>query len=124
MHTTQHGIQQINQCRQIAQQLIQQTQQSNQKYQQMLRNEQQNLQMIQQIIQHEQQAVQTIQQSLHAHESAIQQCQQIINVCNQMQTELTQTQGGTGIGFHSNQQPNPVFSSVNSFPKYQSHNFQ
>lgn len=30
MHNTQHGLQQLNQCRQTAQQLIQQTQQSSQ----------------------------------------------------------------------------------------------
>lgn len=85
-HTMQqtHGLGQINACRQTAQQLIQQTQQSNQQYRQML----------QQILAHEQQAVQTIQQSLHAHDVAIQQCQQVVQMCNQIQQEITgQTMG-------------------------------
>ncbi|MBR0008899.1 MULTISPECIES: hypothetical protein [Bacillus] len=51
MHNTQHGLQQLNQCRQTAQQLI--------------------------------------QQALHGHDMAIQKCQQVVNMCNQMQQELT-----------------------------------
>lgn len=98
-HTMQqtHGLGQINACRQTAQQLIQQTQQSNQQYRQMLHQEQQNIQMLQQILSHEQQAAQTIQQSLHAHEVAIQQCQQVVQMCNQLQQELT----GQTMGIHN-----------------------
>ncbi|MGD6843958.1 hypothetical protein ACQCVH_15715 [Bacillus infantis] len=90
-HTLQQtqGMGQLNACRQTAQQLIQQTQQSNQQYRQMLHQEQQNIQMLQQILAHEQQAAQTIQQSLHAHEVAIQQCQQVVQMCNQLQQEMS-----------------------------------
>jgi hypothetical protein len=89
MHTAQHGLQQANQCRQIAQQLIQQTQQSNQQYRQMLHQEQQNIQMLEQILQREKQAAQVIEHSLHGHELAIQRCQEVVNICNQIQHELT-----------------------------------
>lgn len=98
MQQTQ-GLGQINACRQTAQQLIHQTQQSNQQYRQMLHQEQQNIQMLQQILAHEQQAAQTIQQSLHAHEVAIQQCQQVVQMCNQIQQEIT----GQTMGIHNHQ---------------------
>lgn len=88
MHTMQHGMQQLNQCRMMAQQLIQQTQQANQMYRQMMQNEQQNAMMLEQMAQRERQAVQTIQQSLQGHEMAIQRCQQIIAMCNQMEQQL------------------------------------
>lgn len=90
MHTYQHGMQQVNQCRQQAEQLIQQTQQGSQQYKQMLQQEQQNVQMLEQLIQRERQAVQYIQQSLQGHDQAINQCQQIIQTCNQMEQELRQ----------------------------------
>ncbi|RBP96301.1 hypothetical protein DFO70_101105 [Cytobacillus firmus] len=50
MHTTQHGIQQASQARQLAQQLIQQTQQGSQQYRMMLQQEQENIQMLEQIM--------------------------------------------------------------------------
>jgi paraquat-inducible protein B len=96
MHTTQHGIQQISQARQIAQQLIQQTQQGNQQYRMMLQQEQQNIQMLEQILQREKQAVHSIEQSLQNHHLAIQRCQEVVNVCNQMQQELTSNVGSYG----------------------------
>lgn len=90
MHTTQHGFQQANQTRQIAQQLIQQTQQGSQQYRMMLQKEQQNVQMLEQMLQRERQAVQMIEQSLHNHEIAIQRCQEVVNICNQLEQGLTQ----------------------------------
>jgi paraquat-inducible protein B len=102
MHTAQHGIQQINQARQIAQQLIQQTQQGSQQYRMMLQQEQQNIQMLEQILQREKQAVHSIEQSLQNHHLAIQRCQEVINVCNQMQQELT---GGVGAFGNQGHQP-------------------
>jgi uncharacterized phage infection (PIP) family protein YhgE len=101
MHTTQHGIQQANQCRQIAQQLIQQTQQSNQQYRQMLQQEQQNIQMLEQLLQREKQAAQTIEHSFHGHELAIQRCQEVVNICNQMQHEITGASTSYG-GYNTN----------------------
>jgi paraquat-inducible protein B len=89
MHTQQHGIQQVNQARQITQQLINQTQQGNQMYRTMLQQEEQNIQMLEQILQREKQAVQLIQQSLQGHQVAIQRCQEVMNICNQMEHELT-----------------------------------
>lgn len=99
MHTIQHGIQQAQQCRQIAQQLIQQTQQGNQQYRQMLQMEQQNVQMLEQMLQREKQAVQNIEQSLRGHELAIQRCQEIVNICDQMQH--TVTGGASTYGYQS-----------------------
>ncbi|SEM22484.1 hypothetical protein SAMN05192533_101493 [Mesobacillus persicus] len=98
MHTTQHGLQQIAQTRQIAQQLIQQTQQGTQQYRMMMQQEQQNVQMLEQILRREKQAVQYIQQSIHNHDVAIQRCQEVVNMCNQMQQELT-----TNNAFYGNQ---------------------
>ncbi|MBG9550547.1 hypothetical protein HUN92_14125 [Bacillus firmus] len=90
MHTVQHGVQQAGQARQLAQQLIQQTQQGSQQYRMMLQQEQQNIQMLEQILQREKQAAQLIEQSLHSHELAIQLCcQEVVNICNQMQGQLT-----------------------------------
>ncbi|MFE8699551.1 hypothetical protein ACFYKX_02820 [Cytobacillus sp. FJAT-54145] len=109
MHTTQHGIQQINQCRQMAQQLIHQTEQGNQKYRQMLQQEQQNVQVLEQILQSERQAVQSIQQSLQDHQTAIQRCQEIIQVCNQMQQELT---GQTTMNNQAMTSYQPIYSQT------------
>lgn len=90
MHTVQHGgVQQAGQARQLAQQLIQQTQQGSQQYRMMLQQEQQNIQMLEQILQREKQAAQLIEQSLHSHELAIQRCQEVVNICNQMEGQLT-----------------------------------
>jgi len=89
MHTQQHGLQQVNQTRQLAQQLINQTQQGSQQYRMMLHQEQQNIQMLEQILQREKQAAQLLQQSLQNHELAIQRCQEVVNICNQMQNELS-----------------------------------
>ncbi|MBM7660931.1 paraquat-inducible protein B [Bacillus mesophilus] len=89
MHTVQHGIQQAQQCRQIAQQLIQQTHQGNQQYRQMIQQEQQNVQALEQILQREKQAVQNLELSLRNHEMAIQRCQEIVNICDQMQHSVT-----------------------------------
>jgi hypothetical protein len=100
MHTPQHGIQQINQARQTAQQLINQTQQGNHQYQMMLNSEQQNIQMLEQILNREKQAAQMIQQSLQSHETAIQRCQEVINLCNQMQQELSGQRSLTGTAFN------------------------
>jgi methylthioribose-1-phosphate isomerase len=111
MHNTQHGLQQLNQCRQTAQQLIQQTQQSSNQYRQMLHQEQQNIQMLQQILTHEQQAAHTIQQALQGHDLAIQKCQQIVNMCNQMQQEL-------------NGQTSVMHTNVSSLPFGQNTPFQ
>ncbi|MCT8138103.1 hypothetical protein H1D32_10260 [Anaerobacillus sp. CMMVII] len=88
MNMSTQGFQEINECRQYAQQLIQQTQQGSQQYQQMLQQEQQNVQMLEQMIQRERQAVQYIQHSLQGHEQAIRQCQQIIQTCNHLENEL------------------------------------
>jgi chromosome segregation ATPase len=96
MHTIQHSITHINQCRQLAQQLIQQTQQGNHLYQQMLQSEQQNVQMLEQILQKERMGIQSIQQSLQGHELAIQRCQEVIAQCNQMERELSGQMGTTG----------------------------
>ncbi|WP_186580631.1 hypothetical protein [Aquibacillus kalidii] len=85
----QTGVQQLNQCRQTVQQLINQTQQSSHQYRQMLHQEHSNIQMLQQILSHEQQAAQVIQNALKEHENAIQQCQQVLNICNQIQQEVT-----------------------------------
>ncbi|MFD1739050.1 hypothetical protein ACFSCX_21305 [Bacillus salitolerans] len=95
MHTTQHGVQQVNHTRQIAQQLLHQTQQGSQQYRMMLQQEQQNIQMLEQILQREKQAAQLIQQSLNDHDLAIQRCQEVVNICNQMQQDLV------GTGFQS-----------------------
>lgn len=100
MHTTQHGLQQVNQCSQIAQQLIQQTQQGNQQYRQMLHQEQQNIHMLEQVLQREKQATQLIEQSLQGHELAIQRCQEVVNICNQIQQELSGS-SSTGYGFQA-----------------------
>ncbi|WP_079508983.1 hypothetical protein [Mesobacillus jeotgali] len=89
MHTTQHGLQQVNQTRQIAQQLIQQTQQGSQQYRMMLQQEQQNIQILEQLLQREKQAAQTIELSLHNHDLAINRCQEVVNLCNQMANELS-----------------------------------
>lgn len=115
MHTTQHGLQQINQCRQIAVLLIQQTQQGNQMYQQMLHQEQQNVHMLEQLLHRERQAVQTIQQSIHGHEMAIQRCQQVINLCDQMEHQLTSLQS-----FNTNVQTNfiPNINTMSQMPSY------
>ncbi|WP_026584311.1 hypothetical protein [Bacillus sp. J33] len=104
MHTTQHGLQQAGQARQLAQQLIQQTQQGSQQYRMMLQQEQQNIQMLEQILQREKQAAQLIEQSLHSHELAIQRCQEVVNICNQMQGQLT-GQGMAEGSFTAIQQP-------------------
>lgn len=109
MHTSQHSITHIQQCRQLAQQLIQQTQMANQQYQQMLQNEQHNAQVLEQMIQKERLAVQTIQQSLHGHELAIQRCQEVIAQCNQLERELS---GQTGsVEFQHQTFVNPAFQS-------------
>ena len=92
MHNTQHSMQQLNQTRQLAQQLIQQTQQGSQQYRMMLQQEQQNIQMLEQLLHREKQAAQYIEQSLQNHDLAIQRCQEVVNMCNQMQHELTGTQ--------------------------------
>ncbi|WP_078548448.1 hypothetical protein [Litchfieldia alkalitelluris] len=97
------GIQQINQCRQVAQQLIQQTQQANGMYKQMLQREQQNATTLEQMAQRERQAVQMIEQSLHGHEMAIQRCQEVINLCNQMEQQLSHQFVPQGMQQHFNQ---------------------
>ncbi|QDF50661.1 YxeD [Bacillus velezensis] len=110
MYQNQYSGNQLQQCRQTAQQLIQQTQQSSQQYKQMLQQEQQNIQMLQQMLNHEQHAVHTIQQALQGHELAIHKCQQIVNVCNQLQQEV------------SGHMPAPMANAnVSSFPQTQHH---
>ncbi|MBY8911949.1 hypothetical protein KY305_04130 [Bacillus sp. YC2] len=110
MYQNQYSGNQLNQCRQTAQQLIQQTQQSSNQYKQMLQQEQQNIQILQQVLNHEQHAVHTIQQALQGHEMAIQKCQQIVNMCNQLQHEVS--------GQMSSSMMN---SNVSSFPQSQQH---
>lgn len=110
MYQNQYSGNQLQQCRQTAQQLIQQTQQSSQQYKQMLQQEQQNIQMLQQMLNHEQHAVHTIQQTLQGHEMAIQKCQQIVNVCNQLQQEVS--------GHLTSPMTN---ANVSSFPQTQQH---
>lgn len=89
MHTLQHGLQQVNQTRQIAQQLIQQTQQGSQQYRMMLQQEQQNIHLLEQMLQREKQAAQMIEVSLRNHDIAINRCQEVINLCSQMASELS-----------------------------------
>lgn len=103
MHTTQHGLQQINQTRQIAQQLIQQTQQASHQYRIMLQQEQQNIQMLEQILQREKQAAQVIEQSLQKHDLAINRCQDVVELCNQMQQDLNNSVAFSGQSYF--QQP-------------------
>ena len=107
MHTIQHGFQQVNLTRQIAQQLIQQTQQGNQQYRMMLQQEQQNIQMLEQMLQREKQAVQVIEQSLHNHDLAISRCQDLVNICNQLQQDLA---NNTSYSFQS-----PIQQNTNQF---------
>lgn len=108
MNTMINGIQQINECRQLAQQLIAQTQQGSQQYRQMLQQEQQNAQMLEQLVQRERVAVQNIQRSLEQHDLAIRKCQDVINVCNQLQQGISgqmgmqETFSHQGTGFHAN----------------------
>ncbi|MDZ5471615.1 hypothetical protein SM124_07620 [Bacillus sp. 31A1R] len=83
----------INECRQLAQQLINQTEQGNQQYRQMLQQEQQNAQMLEQLVQRERQAAQYLQQSLQNHHIAIQRCQEVINLCNQMEQQMSTQMG-------------------------------
>lgn len=105
MHTTQHGVQQASQARQLAQQLIQQTLQGSQQYRMMLQQEQQNIQMLEQILQREKQAAQLIEQSLQSHGLAIQRCQEeVVHICNQMQGQPT-GQGMAGGSLLAMQQP-------------------
>ncbi|AND39936.1 MULTISPECIES: hypothetical protein [Cytobacillus] len=111
MHTTQHGVQQANQARQLAQQLIQQTQQGSQQYRMMMLQEQQNIQMLEQILQREKQAAQLIEQSLQSHDLAIQRCQEVVHICNQMQGQLT-GQEMAGGSLSAMQQP---FNSQSQF---------
>ncbi|WP_077211252.1 hypothetical protein [Bacillus dakarensis] len=117
MHTTQHGFQQANQARQIAQQLIQQTQQGSQQYRMMLQKEQQNVQMLEQMLQRERQAVQVLEQSLHNHELAVQRCQEVVNICNQIQQGLSHSSGfGTQTAGVSQQ---PMFGQSHSHNTFQ-----
>lgn len=108
MNTMTNGIQQINECRQLAQQLITQTQQGSQQYRQMLQQEQQNAQMLEQLVQRERLAVQNLQRSLEQHDLAIRKCQEVINVCNQIQQGISGQMGmqqtflQQGTGFHTN----------------------
>jgi multidrug resistance efflux pump len=120
MHTPQHSITHINQCRNLAQQLIQQTQQANHQYQQMLQNEQQNAQVLEQMIQKERMAVQTIQQSLQGHELAIQRCQEVIAQCNQLERELTGQMGS--VQFQPQTFVNPSYQAQ-PFQNYQNPTF-
>ncbi|MCM3689806.1 hypothetical protein [Neobacillus niacini] len=109
MHTSQHSLTHVQQCRQLAQQLIQQTQMANRQYEQMLQNEQHNAQVLEQMVQKERLAVQTIQQSLQGHELAIQRCQEVIAQCNQLERELS---GQTGsAGFQHQTFVNPGFQT-------------
>jgi hypothetical protein len=109
MHTSQHSLTHVQQCRQLAQQLIQQTQMANRQYEQMLQNEQHNAQVLEQMVQKERLAVQTIQQSLQGHELAIQRCQEVIAQCNQLEKELS---GQTGsVGFQPQTFVNPAFQT-------------
>lgn len=113
MHTPQHAMQQINECRQIVQQLIQQTQQGTQLYKQMLQQEQHN--------------VQVIQQSLQGHNQALQQCQQILNVCNQMQQEISVGAYSSTPAYMQNEQlhtQNQVQSQLPSYRHFQQQNRQ
>jgi paraquat-inducible protein B len=121
MHTIQHGIQQAQQCRQIAQQLIQQTQQGNQQYRQMIQQEQQNVQMLEQILQREKQAVHNLEQSLRSHEVAIQRCQEIVNICDQMQHSVT---GASAYGFQSQTAMNQPMTNQNNHQFQQGHYMQ
>ncbi|MFP7296186.1 hypothetical protein [Neobacillus niacini] len=121
MHTPQHSITHINQCRNLAQQLIQQTQQASHQYQQMLQNEQQNAQVLEQMIQKERMAVQTIQQSLQGHELAIQRCQEVIAQCNQLERELSAQM--SSVGFQGQTFVNPSFQTQ-QFQNYQNPTFR
>ncbi|WP_174733721.1 hypothetical protein [Mesobacillus harenae] len=114
MMNTNQGMQQLNECRQIAQQLIQQTQQSNQQYRQMIQQEQQNVQMLQQMEHRERQAAQYLQQSLQYHESAIQKCQQMINAINQLEQGMGHQSGVSGMQstlFHQSPSQIPGFQN-------------
>lgn len=84
-----NSVQQINQSRQIAQQLIQQTQQASMVYRQLMQQEQQNAQMLDHLQNREKQAVKTIEQALIGHDQAIQRCQEVINLCNQLEQGVT-----------------------------------
>jgi sulfur relay (sulfurtransferase) complex TusBCD TusD component (DsrE family) len=107
MHTPQHGLQQANQARQIAQQLMQQTQQGTQQYRMMLQQEQQNVQVLEQMLQREKQAVQVLEQSIQNHNIAINRCQEVMNICTQMERELAGQMSSIGMQTSMRQ---PVFA--------------
>lgn len=117
MYTNQ--IQQVNQTRQIAQQLINQTQQGNQQYRLMIQQEQQNIQMLEQILHREKQTVQLLEQSLRNHDLAINRCQEIVNIWNQTQNEFIPTNtigtfGGQSVFRQSAYNQNQLQSQYNS----------
>jgi paraquat-inducible protein B len=120
MNTMTTGIQQINECRQLAQQLINQTQQGSQQYHQMLQQEQQNAQMLEQLVQRERLAAQNIQRSLEQHDLAIRKCQEVINVCNQLQQAISGQ-----LGIHQTfSQPNPGFHTNTLHPSVMNQGIQ
>ncbi|MFB5189547.1 hypothetical protein [Alicyclobacillus fastidiosus] len=79
---------QLNQCRQIVQQLIHQTQHSSVEYERMMQQEMQNAQLLEQLAQRERQAAQTIAQVLQGHHVGMQQMRQIEQACNQIEREM------------------------------------
>ncbi|WP_062349949.1 hypothetical protein [Bacillus kwashiorkori] len=91
MDSYQSTFEQLNQTRQIASQLLHETQQGSMQYRAIINQEKQNVQMLNQVIQNEKQAIIGLEQALQKQELAAKRCQDIINYCNQLQHQLTNT---------------------------------